>query len=164
MAAPRPVEMPVRLKFEVPIVGVIEHESVRSDFNDVGDFNRRFGLPAFPEHDVPHLLDHETQEYRVAFLREELKEFTDAWATGDLPGAFDALLDLVYVAEGTAHFMGLPWQEGWDEVQRANMTKERASSAEAAKAVSGRSSSLDVIKPEGWTPPDIEGVLARYGA
>jgi len=43
----------------------------------------------------------------------------------------------------------------WNEVQRANMSKVRASSESQSK----RGSSLDVIKPEGWRGPDIQGVL-----
>ena len=39
---------------------------------------------------------------------------------------YDALIDLTYVAMGTAYMMGLPWQDLWDEVQRANMSKVRA--------------------------------------
>jgi hypothetical protein len=55
--------------------------------------------------------------------------------------------------------MECPWQEGWDLVQAANMAKERATSAEQ----STRLSAFDVIKPPGWTPPDIEGLIESYG-
>lgn len=48
------------------------------------------------------------------------------------------------------------WLLLWNEVQRANMTKERTRRAEDSK----RGSKWDVIKPAGWTPPDIEGKLA----
>jgi predicted HAD superfamily Cof-like phosphohydrolase len=71
---------------------------------------------------------------------------------------FDALIDLNYVSLGTAHLLGYPWPGGWKEVQEANMAKRRASSA----SESGRGSALDVIKPEGWTPPDLGRVLKDY--
>ena len=125
-----------------------------SNFADVVAFSRKFGLAA-PE--GPTLLDAETAEYRRRFLHEELDEYVLAYQSGDLAGAADALVDLVYVALGTAYLMGLPWQELWDEVQRANMAKRRAISADESK----RGSKLDVVKPVGWTPPDIEGVLSR---
>lgn len=54
----------------------------------------------------------------------------------------------------------IPYDLLWDEVQRVNMAKERAESAEA----SGRGSAFDVIKPEGWTPPAIEEILADHPA
>ena len=52
--------------------------------------------------------------------------------------------------------MGLPWPQLWDEVQRANMAKERAKHAGESK----RGSALDVVKPEGWVPPDVAGALS----
>lgn len=74
--------------------------------------------------------------------------------------AFDALLDLVYVAHGTAHLLGYPWQIGWNAVQRANISKERAA---ADGSDSKRGSSFDVIKPAGWTPPPIDRILQDHG-
>lgn len=155
MARVEEIVVPVTVNVTVAVDGET------SNFDDVGDFHQKFDLPT---DNFPNLLDSETQEYRVKFLREELKEFTDAWDESNLALAADALIDLVYVAMGTAHFMGLPWQELWDEVQRANMSKVRCRSAEEAEAATGRKSVHDVIKPEGWTPPDIEGVLSRWQA
>ena len=126
-----------------------------SNFQDVADFNDRFDVP---RHEKPGLLDHETYEYRVKFLKEELQEFIDAHERGDLEDAFDSLLDLVYVADGTAYMMGISekrWQAGWDEVQRANMSKVRATKASDSK----RGSAIDVVKPAGFRKPDIQGVL-----
>lgn len=128
-----------------------------SNFNDVGKFHRRFGIPSSADTEPPHVLDEDVYEFRRKFMQEELDEFRDAWDAGDLAGQADALIDLAYVVFGTAHLMHLPWQALWDEVQRVNMEKVRAPSAESSK----RHHHFDVIKPEGWTPPDIEGVLRR---
>ena len=154
----------------------------KSDFNDVGKFHARFDLPNVTYGGVgPQEIDPELLRFRLNFLLEELQELMDAtnmtWSRdpGELsivhcdPGeeaevdhaqAFDALLDLVYVAHGTAHLLGYPWREGWDLVQRANMSKVRA---QKDGSDSKRGSSFDVVKPEGWTPPDIEGLLRDYG-
>ena len=117
---------------------------------DVGDFHRRFRVPEAP---VFAMLDPAAQRFRQEFMQEELDEFRDACVAGDLQKAFDALLDLEYVLLGTARMMGLAyvWQAGWDEVQRANMTKERAA---ADGGNSKRGSGLDVVKPAGWRGPD----------
>lgn len=123
-----------------------------SNFEDVAAFHEKFGLTYDGK---PRLLDSETSRFRLKFLEEELMEFRVSVISDDLPGMADALVDLVYVAMGTAYQMGLPWQHLWDEIQRANMGKVRASS----EAESKRGSSLDVIKPTGWKGPDIEGVL-----
>lgn len=140
-----------------------------TNFDDVGDFHRRFDLPAVPkgggaaEPSFPPLMDEELYQFRLKFLRQELREFKDGWEAGDLAEVADALVDLVYVALGTAHLLGLPWQEMWDEVQRVNMSKVRASSAAESQRATGRGHASDVVKPEGFTPPDIAGVLRRHG-
>lgn len=127
-----------------------------SNYRDVYLFHEKFGLvPEGP----PALPSLELQEFRGNFMKEELLEFLMACDDADLPGAADALVDLVYVAMGTAILMGLPWQDLWNEVQRKNMEKMRASDATRSK----RHSALDVIKPEGWTPPDHTEALKRYG-
>ena len=123
-----------------------------SNYEDVCAFHEKFGLT---HNEGPHLLDRDTLAYRIKFLEEELFEFRVSSVSDDLEGMADALIDLVYVAMGTAYMMGLPWQDLWQEVQRANMSKVRASSKEESK----RGSSLDVVKPVGWKGPDIKGVL-----
>lgn len=129
------------------------------EFNDVAEFHRKFDLPTFWDDVEPHLLDDELTAFRTKFMEEELEEFKTAVAQGNLADAADALVDLVYVAMGTAHMMHLPWHELWAEVQRANMAKARAAQDGSD---SKRGSAFDVVKPEGWRPPDIEGVLKRH--
>jgi predicted HAD superfamily Cof-like phosphohydrolase len=134
---------------------------VSSNFDDVGDFHEKFGLDNVTHHgpgprDVPaDLLD-----FRRKFLQEELDEFDRGREAGDDAQMFDALMDLVYVAMGTAHLMGYPWQDGWARVQAANMAKVRAA---ADGSDSKRGSAFDVVKPEGWRPPDIDGLLEQVG-
>jgi predicted HAD superfamily Cof-like phosphohydrolase len=99
------------------------------------------------------LLNDNDFEFRHDFLQEELNEFHLAQENGDLVGCFDALLDLVYVAHGTALMMNISpkqWNAGMAVVQSANMSKVRAADASESK----RGSSLDVIKPKDWTGPE----------
>lgn len=147
----------------------------RSNFDDVGEFHEQFGLDNVTHHDIgPREVPDDVIEFRFKFMQEELHEFAEACgfefdhATGeyrrvsskvDHALAFDALLDLAYVVFGTAHFMGYPWQMGWRLVQRANMAKKRAANVGESK----RGHALDVVKPEGWTPPDIARLLKRVG-
>jgi predicted HAD superfamily Cof-like phosphohydrolase len=51
--------------------------------------------------------------------------------------------------------MGLPWDELWDDVHRANMAKERG--------VGKRGHAVDCVKPVGWTPPKTEKILQQAG-
>ena len=129
-----------------------------SYFEDVLSFHAKFNLPRGGS---PRTFDEETFNFRLEFLHEELDEFHKAFAEGNLPGMADALVDLVYVALGTAAMMGIPFDECWREVQAANMRKVRANGADDER--SKRKNSLDVVKPEGWKPPDIAGVLLKAG-
>lgn len=154
-----------------------------TNFEDVQAFHDKMGLsdvrmpePGFPPTDF--------LQFRAKFMAEELKEFTDELGVHEtqiqlhidgqvtyltteqlarLEKMGDALIDLVYVALGTADAMGLPWQKMWDEVQRANMAKELAQSAEHSLASTGRGHAKDVIKPKGWTPPDHIPILLDAG-
>lgn len=142
------------------------------NFSDVGDFHHRFNLPhvtcaAGPV--VPGSLnrgvgpqpwDEELIEFRVRFMREELDEFVVGMAGRDHAQMADALVDLVYVAMGTAHLLGYPWQEIWEAVQRANLGKARAA---ADGSDSKRHSRWDVVKPAGWQPPDVAAILEAHG-
>jgi predicted HAD superfamily Cof-like phosphohydrolase len=115
----------------------------------VYEFNQKFNLPL----GLGNQLDEAAQEYRLKFLHEELQELEEALEEGDQVKAFDALLDLCYVAYGTALFMGIDpaqWHAGMLAVHNANMSKRRATSEEQSK----RGSTLDVVKPSGWVSPE----------
>lgn len=153
-----------------------------SDNGEVGQFHHKFGLPNTTYGGIgPQLVDRELRQFRLRFLFEELQEllegfgyefdeslwdiFRDSKSTHlrepkeDHEQIFDALIDLVYVAHGLSHLLGYPWREGWARVQRANMAKQRATRADQSE----RGGTWDIIKPEGWTPPDIRGLLKAYG-
>lgn len=75
------------------------------DFQDVLEFHRKYGQPHGTR---PQLLTPQAFEFRHKFLDEELQEFHEA---KHLVGQLDALMDLVYVAIGTALYVGCP-QDG----------------------------------------------------
>lgn len=126
----------------------------RSENADVRAFHRKFRIPGAV---VPSFLPTSALEFRLKFMHEELSEFERDHRQADMPGAADALVDLAYVVHGTAIMMGLPWYVLWDEVQRANLSKERAKNASESK----RGSALDVIKPPGWRAPDHTLAIGR---
>jgi predicted HAD superfamily Cof-like phosphohydrolase len=142
-------------------------------FRDIERFHAKFGLE--PTKDAGHRLPEDLLKFRVKFLFEELFEYCQA--IGLLPvqnshgyeidnilvlnkaldteQAFDALIDLVYVALGTAYLHRFPFNDGWDRVQAANMAKVRAERKDQSK----RGSAYDVVKPEGWKPPVLADLL-----
>jgi hypothetical protein len=119
---------------------------------DVLAFNKKFGIMV---NDDPTYLTKRKLQERIDFLQEELDEFKLACDAQDLPEQADALVDLVYVALGTAVMLGLPFQELWDDVQRANMAKERG--------ISKRGNLVDCIKPTGWQGPMGNVILMANG-
>ena len=125
------------------------HVPKHSDFcQDIHDFHQKFGLMS---PDGPTSLDPELRAFRIKFMQEELDEYVNSTTLED---QFDALIDLVYVALGTAYLHGFPFPEGWARVQAANMTKVRGT-----KATSKRGSDFDVVKPPGWTPPVLTDLV-----
>jgi predicted HAD superfamily Cof-like phosphohydrolase len=125
-------------------------------FDQVGDFRHKMGLPMSY---FPHLLSASEASYFVRFIMEELSEYMRACEEHNLVDATDAIVDLVYVALGCAHAMGLPFDEVFNAVHKANMQKKPAD----AEHRSTRGSRYDVVKPEGWTGPEktIELILKR---
>lgn len=123
-----------------------------SHFHDVKTFQLKFGQLVHAE--PTHLTRRKLQE-RIDFLQEELDEFKKACDEQDLAEQADALVDLVYVALGTANMLGLPWKALWDDVQRANMAKVRG--------VGKRGHLVDCIKPEGWIGPQTMRILESAG-
>lgn len=62
---------------------------------------------------------------RVHLIVEEAGETIQAIADGDMLKAFDGTLDSAYVNVGFCVTYGLPFDEGFEEVHRSNMTKQR---------------------------------------
>ena len=106
----------------------------------------------------PRILDPELCLFRVRFMIEEILEFATANNSHDLSRALDALVDLLYVLLGTVHLTGLSpvFLEAWNLVHEANMKKELAGDPARSK----RGFRNDIIKPEGWTAPDLSGLVS----
>ena len=120
---------------------------MESMWRDIEEFHAQFKIP---QSEVPGFHSNEMMEFRIRFLQEELDEFNEAWVSGDTTKAFDALIDLVYVALGTAHICNFPFEEGWRHVHDANMMKRRVKKKTASK----RDSEFDIVKPKGWVSPE----------
>jgi predicted HAD superfamily Cof-like phosphohydrolase len=122
----------------------------RDFYQDVLDFHRKFGclvghVPAEPDSSACLL--------RERLIDEERRELRKAMAIGDIPGVADAIGDLVYVLLGTAVAYGIDIRPVWAAIQAANMAKEGGGTRADGK----------IMKPVGWTAPDIEGILKAQG-
>lgn len=116
----------------------------------VREFHLKHGFPAGSVRpgDCP-----QTDLVRLHLIGEELAELALALAERDPVRTADALGDLAYVVFGTAVAYGIPLAEVFEEVQRSNMTK----------AVRRPGDTRLRNKGEGYSPPDVAGVLTRYG-
>lgn len=142
-----------------------ETQPPRDMFLDVGQFQRKFKLPEAcwtGGARLCHGLTEEEFRYRFSFMQEELEEFAKAYASQDPASMLDALVDLVYVAIGTAHYMGAPFNVAWDMVHEANMKKVLA----PAEGDDGhkRGNAEVIRKPAGWQAPDIKELWRRAAA
>lgn len=140
-----------------------------SNFKDVAEFHAKFGLPTASQLGLqtfdsklrhPQLLPEKEFEFRTAFLFEEIREMLVAQGEKDLPKVADAIVDAVYILLGTAHFMGLPFDELWNAVHRANMQKRPWQEGDPIKP--RNAAGLDIVKPPGWQGPNIERIIATY--
>lgn len=120
---------------------------------DVYLFHDKFGID---QPDTARQIPEDLGDFRLKFLIEELEEYQEHLKSGDLEGQLDSLVDLVYVAIGTALISGLDFDAAWDRVQQANMSKERAL---PDGSNSKRFSQYDVVKPEGWSPPYLSDLV-----
>lgn len=158
-----------------------------SSIHDVRQFHSKFGFT--PNRDPNFLVGNEMAE-RLNFLLEELLEFATACGYAlddgknggaffkfvraesprpDLEMALDGLVDLVYVALGTADKMGFSseippgirskfatiWWEAWHRVHVANMAKRRVTDLSQSK----RHTLNDTYKPVGWMAPTFKDLL-----
>lgn len=128
---------------------------------DIAEFHVKYGLEYGDE---PRDLPHELEVFRIKFMAEELGEYvkahhadadTDEEKRKRRADKLDALVDLVYVALGTAYLHGFDFDEAWRRVHEANMKKVRVERAEDSK----RGSTFDVVKPAGWEPPNLEDLV-----
>lgn len=131
----------------------------------VQDFHRAISQPVSPA--PPELRDAELRsklileealETVVALvgMSKALKLTTAAMkvvprrAKPDLVEVIDGLCDLIFVAYGTAEVIGIDLEPFYDSVSAANLAKVGGERRADGKA----------LKPEGWKPPDIAGILA----
>jgi predicted HAD superfamily Cof-like phosphohydrolase len=76
----------------------------------------------------------------------------------DLVATADATVDLRYVLHGLELECGIPGDAVFAEVHASNLAK-LGPDGTALRRADGK-----ILKPAGWRPPDVAGVLARAGA
>ena len=91
-------------------------------------------------------------QFRLGMMQEELDETKKAYEEQNAEEMVDGMIDLCVFAIGTLEVFGVDASKAWDEVFKANMSKE-------VGIKKGRPNPLglpDLMKPEGWKGPNHE--------
>ena len=143
----------------------------------VAEFHHAAGVPIL---DTPQVPSDDRVRLRLRLIAEEFVEYLRASFWGNptaqhvisavermlgmlieldpspnLIETVDAIIDMGYINHGTLHEFGVTAHPVEAEVHRSNMAK-------FADGVNLREDGK-VVKPPGWTPPDIHGVLKQQG-
>ncbi len=94
----------------------------------------------------------------IKVLIQLLETFIKVDENSNLVEMFDGLNDVMVVTLGAGFSLGLPMALGWREVHGTNMAKVDPETGMVRRREDGK-----VLKPEGWSPPDLEAVLIRLG-
>jgi len=95
------------------------------------------------------------EQYKLYYnlIKEEVKELDDSTTQED---DLDALIDILVVTIGAIHSMGADAEGAWNEVMRTNFAKIDPTTGLVRKREDGK-----VLKPEGWTAPDLKPYLKK---
>ena len=89
-------------------------------------------------------------------IAEEFNEFIQANNKNDEIEKLDACMDMIWVILGYCIMKGYDVQGAWDEVARSNLSKIDKATGKVIKRADGK-----VLKPEGWTPPQLAKFLKK---
>ena len=89
-------------------------------------------------------------------IEEECRELDVAISDHNKLEMLDALIDILVVTVGAIHSMGANAEGAWKEVMRTNFAKIDKETGKVRKREDGK-----VLKPVGWTPPDLKPYLTK---
>jgi predicted HAD superfamily Cof-like phosphohydrolase len=92
----------------------------------------------------------------LGLIEEEAKELSDAIEAHDKVETLDALIDILVVTIGALHSMGADADGAWKEVMKTNFAKIDKETGKVRKREDGK-----VLKPLGWTPPNLAQFVTK---
>lgn len=124
-------------------------------FKDMQDMHKKYGVDKWmneeKKSDWSRL--NKYMDFRIKMMQEELDETRAAFENKNEEEVVDGIIDLCVFAIGTLEVFGVDANKAWDQVYKANMSKE-------VGIKEGRPNPLglpDLVKPEGWEGPTHEG-------
>ena len=126
-------------------------------FHDMKVMHQKYGVNKWMQAELQSDIDwrkiNKFMQFRIGMMQEELDETKSAFENKNAEEMVDGIIDLCVFAIGTLEVFGVNAEKAWDEVYKANMTKE-------VGVKEGRPNPLglpDLIKPKGWKGPSHEG-------
>ena len=126
-------------------------------FKDMQAMHQKYGVNKWMQAELQSDVDwrkiNKFMQFRINMMQEELDETKAAFENKNEEELVDGIIDLCVFAIGTLEVFGVDANKAWDEVYRANMSKE-------VGIKEGRPNPLglpDLVKPEGWKGPNHEG-------
>ena len=124
-------------------------------FNDMIDMHHKYGVDKWMGNEMRSDWSrlNKFMQFRINMMQEELDETKAAFNDKNAEEMVDGIIDLCVFAIGTLEVFGVDANKAWDEVYKANMSKE-------VGIKEGRPNPLglpDLVKPEGWEGPSHEG-------
>jgi len=92
----------------------------------------------------------------VDLIDEEFKELKEAINNNNTIETLDALIDILVVTIGAIHSAGFDAEGAWREVMNTNFAKI-GNDGKVRKREDGK-----VLKPVGWTPPNLTPFVERH--
>ena len=124
-------------------------------FKDMQDMHKKYGVDKWmneeKKSDWSRL--NKYMDFRIKMMQEELDETKQAFKDNNPEEIVDGIIDLCVFAIGTLEVFGVNANKAWDQVYKANMSKE-------VGIKEGRPNPLglpDLVKPKGWEGPSHEG-------
>jgi len=124
-------------------------------FKDMQDMHKKYGVDKWmneeKKSDWSRLSKY--MDFRIKMMQEELDETRAAFENKNEEEVVDGIIDLCVFAIGTLEVFGVDANKAWDQVYKANMSKE-------VGIKEGRPNPLglpDLVKPEGWEGPTHKG-------
>jgi predicted HAD superfamily Cof-like phosphohydrolase len=115
-------------------------------YNDVVKFIEACEQPKTPEN--AKLYD--------KLIREEFDEYVAALLLKDEVETLDACMDMIWVILGFCHMKGYDISGAWDEVVKTNMAKVDPVTGKVRRREDGK-----ILKPEGWSPPNMSKFIKK---
>ena len=92
----------------------------------------------------------------MKLIDEEVGELHQAVLANDEVEQLDALVDILVVTIGAIHSAGFNAEGAWKEVMNTNFAKIDHDTGKVRKREDGK-----VLKPHGWTPPDLKSYIRK---